>query len=150
MGEEIALGLAAGAQRGRPRPIQEGRGGRGAIAGIELPGQARTGNRAGVVVERDQRIELMGSKRHRHGAGHVGLIDGKVAAEDAERLAQGGLEVVRHATRHRRRSRGPGGIGMADAEGPNPADVLVGCRHDPFVADQGEKPPVCDLHKDAF
>ena len=138
MQEKVALGLAPGAQAGRPQPVHE-RGARAdPVAGIEGPRQCRPGDRAGVVVEGHQRIELVGFERHSHRAHDLGLVPGEIGPEQPQRLADAGVEIGRHPARQ------PAGIGrarrrgVADAEGPDALHVEIGCRHDALVPGEGQ------------
>ncbi len=147
MAEQVALRLAAGDDRGRPPPVQKR-----AAAATRLPAlrwrvSAALGDAAGVVVEADQRIELVRRKRHSHGA--------RTARPRSARGRRGRPGTPRGSRRRDRRAcreamvgriGRPGRGRVADAEGPDAGSHRDRARARSFVPDEGQQAPVGHVH----
>ena len=146
MAEQIALGLAPRADRGRFEPAHEAISCRRAVARVQVPGQRGSRDAAGVVVEADQRIEFVRLERHGHRASHLSVIGSQIGAEDPKGLTDAGIEITGHAAWHSGGIGRPGCSGMADAEGPDLFHIEIGSGHDAFVPDEGQQAPIGRVH----
>ncbi len=92
----------------------------------------------------------MGLHRDLHRFFHFGFEASDVGAEQAEGFTNAGIEIGGHAARHGFRVGIPGSRGVTNAEGPDAPDIKIRRRHDPFVPDKGDEPPVGHMHGELF